>query len=440
MITLTIVAVIAAYAAPMISKQVKINEMGDIQANILNQKMIDLSKTKWFHTLDKKSITRPDGNVGIGISEGTNPGAKLEVKNDDSSLVGLKISNPNQFYSNILDVNKGNKLVFDVTGFGMTQARNGLEIFYPDQSDGGINYLTTWKSSEEYTGDAAQYFRHVLGRDGGIYTHAGGDYAMVLKNDENKNLLVSQSDGVFKVGYRKIGTNENYPRFSISKNGVVTISAPTREEVGGADLSTRDDARALAIYYPKDFGVGKDCGDELCGTPSKDGYTETAFFNSNGSLYINSIIMRRPDGWAGHAVEVRDGVLKRVVVNTDGQLLLYPKNTAKDNYAFVVLTSAEEGGNGRAWIKRDGSAWFNGNVTVDGTIANVELDTKLASLNKDLSDAKELIAELRLQNEMLTEKVALLEMNISNPLIYETIKSAQEKNRKTNQLLGFIKK
>ena len=150
--------------------------------------------------------------------------------------------------------------------------------------------------------------------------------------------------------------------------------------------------------------------------------------------------MRRPDGWAGHAVEVRDGVLKRVVVNTDGQLLLYPKNTAKDNYAFVVLTSAEEGGNGRAWIKRDGSAWFNGNVTVDGTIANVELDTKLASLNKDLSDAKELIAELRLQNEMLTEKVALLEMNISNPLIYETIKSAQEKNRKTNQLLGFIKK
>ena len=79
MITLTIVSVIAASVAPMISKQVKINEMGDVQANILNQKIIDLSKTKWFYTPDKKSITRPDGNVGIGVSEGTNPEAKLAL-------------------------------------------------------------------------------------------------------------------------------------------------------------------------------------------------------------------------------------------------------------------------------------------------------------------------------------------------------------------------
>ena len=56
MITLTIVSVIAASVAPMISKQVKINEMGDVQANILNQKIIDLSKTKWFHTPDKKAL------------------------------------------------------------------------------------------------------------------------------------------------------------------------------------------------------------------------------------------------------------------------------------------------------------------------------------------------------------------------------------------------
>jgi len=428
MIVFTIVSVAIASVAPMISKQVKYNEMSDLQAKVLNQRIEEVKKSAWKLTPDKKSITRPDDNVGIGVSAGTNPSAKLDIRNNDNNLVGLSVTSPASSSSPILLARKGNVNQFGVTETGRTLIYNGMSMHPPLET--GINYLTTWKSSEEYTGDAAQYFRHVLGRDGGIYTHAGGDYAMVLKNDENKNLLVSQSDGVFKVGYRKIGTNENHPRFSISKNGVVTISAPTREEVGGADLSTRDDARALAIYYPKDFGVGKDCGDELCGTPSKDGYTETAFFNSNGSLYINSIIMRRPDGWAGHAVEVRDGVLKRVVVNTDGQLLLYPKNTAKDNYAFVVLTSAEEGGNGRAWIKRDGSAWFNGNVTVDGTIANAELDTKFAKVNDELVESRQIIvklqnsvdsatqivAELKSENAQLKEKLAMFEMQLAEVL------------------------
>ena len=140
MIVFTIVSVAIASVAPMISKQVKYNEMSDLQAKVLNQRIEEVKKSAWKLTADKRSITRPDDNVGIGVSDRTNPRAKLEVKNDDSSLVGLKLSNSNQFNSNILDVNKGNQLVFDITGYGMTQARNGIEIFYPDQSDGGINY------------------------------------------------------------------------------------------------------------------------------------------------------------------------------------------------------------------------------------------------------------------------------------------------------------
>ena len=444
MITLTIVSVIAASVAPMISKQVKINEMGDVQANILNQKIIDLSKTKWFHTPDKKSITRPDGNVGIGVSEGTNPEAKLEVKNDNSSLVGLKLSNSNQFNSNILDVNKGNKLVFDITGSGMTQARNGLEIFYPDQSEGIANYLTTWKDGYVTgTRPTTGWWRHILTNDGGIYTHAGGADAMVLKNDEDKNLLVSHSDGSFKVGYRKIGTEENHPRFYINHSGQVVIVAPTREEryPDDPDNAKRNDVRALSIRYPEDSSADLDCDEydsvENCIIPrTDDGVTETAFFNSVGSLYINSLIK----GFLNEAIAVRNGNIYRAWIRTDGQINIAVSDAAPGGIALVVREPMAKSLTPNAWIKRNGSAWFKGNVTVDGTIANVELDTKLASLNKDLSEAKELIAELRLQNEMLAEKVALLEMNISKPLIYETIKSAQEKNNKSNQILGFIRK
>ena len=415
--------------------------MGDIQANILNQKMIDLSKTKWFHTLDKKSITRPEGNIGIGVSEGTNPGAKLDIRNNDNNLVGLSVTSPASSNTPVLQVRKGNTTQFGITETGRTLVNSGMSMHPPLET--GINYLTTWKSSEEQIGVGAQDFRHVLARDGGIYTHAGGAYAMLLKNDEDKNLLVSYSDGSFRTGYKKIKTNENHPRFHISKYGAVYITAPTREETNpdGPDNDKRNDTRALSILYPEDSIAALDCGQfdslENCISPrTDDGSTETAFFNSVGSLYINSLIK----GFHNEAIAVRNGSVYRAWIRTDGQVNIAVSDAAPAGKALVIREPMAKNLEENAWIKRDGSAWFKGNVTVDGTIANVELDTKLASLNKDLSEAKELIAELRLQNEMLTEKVALLEMNISNSLIYETIKSAQEKKRKTNQLLGFIKK
>ena len=45
MIALTVMSVIAASVAPIVSKQVKINEMGDIQAQIINRKVEDVKST-----------------------------------------------------------------------------------------------------------------------------------------------------------------------------------------------------------------------------------------------------------------------------------------------------------------------------------------------------------------------------------------------------------
>ena len=108
MIVFTIVSVAIASVAPMISKQVKYNEMSDVQAKVLNQRIEEVKKSAWKLTPDKKSITRPDDNVGIGVSAGTNPSAKLDIRNGDSNLIGLSVTSPASSSSPILLARKGN--------------------------------------------------------------------------------------------------------------------------------------------------------------------------------------------------------------------------------------------------------------------------------------------------------------------------------------------
>ena len=84
MITLTIIAVMSACAAPLISKQMKNNEFSDIQVKRLNEKIDVLNKevskidqnVLWGLSSDKKSVYRNGGNVGIGTNS---PIAKLQV-------------------------------------------------------------------------------------------------------------------------------------------------------------------------------------------------------------------------------------------------------------------------------------------------------------------------------------------------------------------------
>ena len=94
MIVFTIVSVAIASVAPMISKQVKYNEMSDLQAKVLNQRIEEVKKSAWKLTSDKKSITRPTNSVGIGVPEGSNPIAKLDVRNWTPSLLGFRLSIP----------------------------------------------------------------------------------------------------------------------------------------------------------------------------------------------------------------------------------------------------------------------------------------------------------------------------------------------------------
>ena len=362
MITLTIVSVIAASVAPMISKQVKINEMGDIQSRVLNKRIEEVKKTAWKLTSDEKSITRPTDSVGIGVPDSSNPIAKLDVRNWSPSLFGFRLSVPENVTASPFLVIRGVGELFRLAADGSIQAKHFATVH---------------------------------------------DEALNIVNSEGKSLIRVTKEGGL---YLKEQDESPKWRIGLSPDGVFALNGPPKNSKGQF-------TRAISIRYPQDWSSDIDCcsddGDPLTG----NGYTETAFFNSNGSLYINSIVGRDANGFAYPALEVRNGVTQRASINTDGQLVLRPSDIAFDGLALLITKGI---GVNTVWINREGSAWFKGNVSVDGTIANTELDTKLAKINNELIDAKEVIAELKLENtemkaenELLKEKLASFESQLA---------------------------
>ena len=376
MIVFTIVSVAIASVAPMISKQVKYNEMADLQAKVLNQRIEEVKKSAWKLTPNKKSITRPTDSVGIGVPEGSNPIAKLDVRNWTPSLLGFRLSVPENVTSSPFLVIRGVGELFRLAADGSIYAKHFATVH-----DEALNIVNA---------DGKSLIR--VTKEGGLYLNEQGESPQ------------------WRIG--------------LSSEGIFTLNGPPKNSKGQF-------TRAISIYYPQDWTPDIDCcsadGKSLTG----NGYTETAFFNSNGSLYINSIVGRDADGFAYPALEIRNGVTQRASINTDGQLVLRPSDNAFDELALLI--SKGTGGN-TVWINRDGSAWFKGNVSVDGTIANAELDTKLAKINNELIEAKEVIAELKLENEgmkaenkELKEKLASFESQLVEIMAINNLQKIAQK-------------
>ena len=111
-----------------------------------------------------------------------------------------------------------------------------------------------------------------------------------------------------------------------------------------------------------------------------------------------------------------------------------PDAASKDNHAIIVQNSIEEGYTTNAYIKRDGNAWFRGNVTVDGTIANADIDTKFAKVDEKLSEAKNMIAksesiimELKAENTDLKNKLAMFEEQLAQVIAQNNIEKTSQK-------------
>ncbi len=372
MIVFTIVSVAIASVTPMISKQVKYNEMADVQAKVLNQRIEEVKKSAWKLTPDKKSITRPEYNVGIGVSAGRNPSAKLEVIGNDSSQHLVNLKAPSNINKNIFNIFKGNEAVFYVNNIVVDKAK-GLDLGYAEGEVPTFNYLTTWKDG--YNGnDTSSNWVQSLTRTGGLSMRTLSGNSFYIIDDERKNILTLMKNGDFKLGQRKFGDGRDSSIFRVNDKGQGHWIGPKRSEVvTTVDTIPRNDTAALSFLYTEDSSPNLDCGvvgdatnKGVCTPTTNDGYTTTTVIASNGAVYINSI-----DNSPNPAsLIIRNGYVPRTIIRQNGTLSLHPTNDL-NSLAFVVHKPVEENDNTQcAWIKTDGSAYFAGNVTVRGELAN----------------------------------------------------------------------
>ena len=385
MIVFTIVSVAIASVAPMISKQVKYNEMADVQAKVLNQRIEEVKKSAWKLTPDKKSITRPDDNVGIGVSAGTNPSAKLDVAGN------IKVST----------ADKGTEINCDYD-----------QIDCPIRAK--IGSLT----------------RFVVRNSGGVFLRPKDDTTKFLIQDDNGQSQMGYfSDYSFGMKRRKLSNDSDVYTLSLNKFGQMFLYAPTREEViTTPDTIVRNDATAFSIRWPEDSDPKYDCGvsgdaNGKCTPTTNDGYTQTAVFTSNGSLYINSI----NNAGNKQSFTVRNGDVNRMWVRQNGTIIIRSENDADDtnvdNKSLIIMKPlGTKRANGSydnsqyAYIKNDGSAYFAGTVNINGKDVNKALLDKIAineeeikKSNQLIAESKNLILELKAENEELKEKLAMFE-------------------------------
>jgi len=182
--------------------------------------------------------------------------------------------------------------------------------------------------------------------------------------------------------------------------------------------------------YPEDSAPNLDCGivgdavnNGVCTPTTSDGYTTTTVIASNGAVYINSV-----DNSANPAsLIIRNGYVPRTIIRQNGTISLHPTNDL-DSKAFVVHKPVEENDNTQyAWIRTDGSAYFAGNVTVGGELANAQWDTKFAKVNEELALSKEMIVQLKEENQQLKEKLVMFEEQLTQLLAQQNMEKIAQK-------------
>ena len=324
MIAFTIVSVVIASAAPMISKQMLHNDRSDVQASILNQKIERLMSGKWTVTSDGNSVYRPSGNVGIGISD---IGAKLHIKGSGADILKVQNSSGND----VLKVGNDN-----VISAGKTKI-----------SDGNV----TIKDAKNEDAVMLNSNGHIILRPKTV--NAG----FLVKNINNDSSYIQ-----YTTGHKVYQENA----FAVGSNGTLRMNYV---ETKTSDVDNTSSTGPIGIYVD-----GK----------------ERFWMHENGAVRIS------------YALDDSRG---------------------DTNSAFSVRTGNQNNGPDAAWtskfeVLRTGDTKVHQNLSVLGTvnatkIASAELDERFAKINNELKNTKELVAVLKEQNELLSEKIAILETTLA---------------------------
>ena len=337
MIAFTIVSVVIASAAPMISKQMLHNDRSDVQASILNQKIERLMSGKWTVTSDGNSVYRPSGNVGIGISD---IGAKLHIKGSGADILKvqnssgndvLKVGNDNVISAGKTKISDGNVTIKDAKNEDAVMLNsNGHIILRPKTVNAGflVKNINNDSSYIQYTGNKVY-------QENAFAVSSNG--ALRMNYVETKTSDIDNTSSTGPIGIYVDGKQ----RFWINETGAVTISYAT------------DETRTPS-YYPFQVRIGK----------QNNGYDSD--------------------------YKIKFGIDK------DGITKIY---------GGLAVTKSD--------ISVTGNITASGNITAGGIISNVDLDTKFAKINNELKNTKELVAVLKEQNELLSEKRAILETTLA---------------------------
>ncbi len=340
-IALLIGSVALGMAAPMITKQIKYNNMSEVQTRVLNQRIEKAMQGVWNVTTDGASVYRSSGDVGVGVSS---TDAKLHVKG--SGLDILKLQNSSG--KDVLSVGNDN-----VLRIGNTEITNkGFRL--KDDTD---NKVVAFDDDGDFVLSPRQPY---------------GSFTIKNVNDDTSYIQYT--------GHKVYQNNA----FSVSANGAMRINYV---ETNKKDVDNTGSTGPIGIYV--------------------DG--KQRFWIDEG-------------GTASFSYALDDARRNK-------------------NYAFQIRIGNQNNGNNAKWANKfavlsDGDVQVYQDLKVSGTvnatkIASVELDERFAKLNNELNETKELVAVLREQNELLNEKVALLETTLAQTQFQnqETMISSIEKPR-----------
>lgn len=375
LITLAIVGIAMGSMAPLISKAMK---GSGIEA-----------ASKWFFTQNAANISRPAGNVGVGVGLNINPLARLHVKGAAGQDI-LKV-----------------------------QTSGGGNAFNVNQSG-----VTTF--SEPVTVQKANATTDIFN----------------VKN-ENGTPFSVYKDGIVSV---RSMNDDGHTKFRfIDNTGTIRASIDNRGQF------------VIKPSYPwTGFSVKNINNDNTYVTYANAAGEESYVYHNmgfavlgNGGVRINYEEVPENENAGGPMVVYVDGG-RRFSMNEAGQTVISfaiddARGTDSLTSAFLVRSCDNNCGPDATYtslfqVQRTGYTIVGGDLNVTGDIKHngssilSMIDTKFAEINEELNNTKELVAQLKEQNELLKQQVAILEANQKQPFAGEFNKIVNSKDSVNNFL------
>ena len=377
MITLAIVGIAMGSMAPLISKAMK---GSGIEA-----------ASKWFFTQNAANISRPAGNVGVGVGLNINPLARLHVKGAAGQDI-LKVQTSGG--GNAFNVNQSGVTTFSepVT----VQKANATTDIFNVKNENGTPF-SVYKdgivSVRSMNDDVHTKFRFI--------DNTGTIRASI---DNRGQIIIRPSHPWTVFNIKNINNDNTY------------VTYP------GATDSTDDDTY---VYNNMGFAVLGSGGVRM-------NYEEIAENENAGGplhIYVNGGRRFSVDeaGRAVHSFATDDPNGTALV---SAFLVRSCDNNCGPDATFTSLLSVHKTGDTMV----GGDLNVKGDIMHNGSSILSMIDTKFAEINEELNNTKELVAQLKEQNELLKQQVAILEANQKQPFAGEFNKIVNSKDSVNNFL------